>query len=262
MIRSTLALALSVLTSLVAAETDPEKNPTITASIIPVGANSDAYWEGDGPGMRAIALDPDAAPPATLSFRTKKGLLTIPTTLNRPSPAMPVIGGKLRVFANSEAIEDQDPPLFAEFPISSGSGHFDIFVSRSPKRKTWEKPESLILPSNTTSFPMGSFRLINLCSQGVKAKIGTKVVDVPAGKSRICPPPASSQGKLVAVQAAHADNGEARIFLRSGIRVGSDQRANLVFFPGRDAKTPCKATWYHQSSPSLMTAKQEKSETP
>ena len=258
MIRPALCIALSILIPLKAAETDLEKNPAVTASIIPVGANSDAYWEGDGPGMRAIALDPDAAPPATLSFRTKKGLLTIPTTLNRPSPAMPVMAGRLRVFANSEAIENEDPPLFADFPITAASGHYDIYVTRSPKRKTWEDPESLTLPSDSQSFPMGSFRLINLCNQGVKARIGTQVVNVPAGKARIHPLPSASQGKLVAVQAAHADKGEVKIFLRSGIRISGQERANLIFYPGRDAKNPCKATWYHQPVPSLMTAEEKK----
>lgn len=262
MIRPIAAIALFCGLPLSAQESDPEKNPSVTASIIPVGANSDAYWEGDGPGMRAIALDPDAAPPSTLSFKTKKGLLTIPTTLNRPSPAMPVIGGRLRVFANSEVGENEEPPLFADFPISAASGHFDIFVSRSPARKTWEQPESLVLPSDTTAYPMGSFRLVNLCNQGVKARIGQEIVNVPAGKAKIFAPSASTRGKLVAVQAAHADKGEVKIFLRSGIRVDSDQRANLVFYPGRDSKNPCKATWYHQSSPSLMTASKDKAKTP
>lgn len=109
---------------------------------------------------------------------------------------------------------------------------------------------------------MGSFRLINLCNQGVKARIGQEIVNVPAGKARVWAPPTSTQGKLVAVQAAHAAKGEVKIFLRSGIRVGSDLRANLVFYPGRDSKNPSKETWYHQSSPSLITASNDKPKTP
>ncbi len=249
-----LSLALVVAAAPLAPAQESEKAPPVTASLIPVGANSDAYWEGDGPGMRAIALDPDAAPPASLTVRTRKGLETIPTTLNRPTPALPVREGRLRVFANGEAGPDEDPEVFGEFSISGNTGHYDVFLNRHPKRKGWDDAQAMTLPSSSANFPNGSFRLINLCDVPVMVRLGKKTVSVAARKARLHRPGENADGRMLAIQAAYPEkDGSARVFLRTGIKASSSDRTNVIFYPGRDPKKPCKATWYAQIPPSPLS---------
>lgn len=260
MIRSILATTLGILASVpITAAQDEDKEPALTASLIPVGSGSDAYWEGDGPGMRAVALDPEAAPPKTLSVRTRDGLATIPASLNRPSPALPVREGSLRVFANTEASDDGEPPLFGEYAIAAGSGHFDIFVNRDPEEEGWDDAQSLTLPASTDRFPMGAVRLINLSGQTVKARLGTEMITVPSREVRIHRPGAEADDKLMTVQAAHARRGGdgARVFLRTGIKGDSSGRTNLIFYPGRDPEEPVKATWYRQIPPAPIGPSEE-----
>ncbi len=225
------------------------EKPPFTASLVPVGANSDAYWEGDGPGLKAIALDPDAAPPATLCVRTKKGFETIPGVLNRPSIALPVTGGILRVFANQDGSEDKDPPLFGDFKIPQTPGHYDVFLNRAKESKGWDKVQSLVLPSNKTDFQPDSFRLVNLCDQPIKAKIGSTTLNIGPRSVKIVPTPVKGAMTLISVQAVHANGDALRFIIRTGIRLEAGQRANLVFYPGRDPEKPCLATWFHQAEP-------------
>lgn len=240
---------LAVFTASPLAAQEKSAKPPFTASLVPIGANSDAYWEGGGPGMRAIALDPDAAPPATLCVRTKKGFGTIPGVLNRPSIALPVSGGILRVFANPDGSEDKDPPLFGDFKIPQTPGHYDVFLTRAKETKGWDKPDSLVLPSNQTDFPPDSFRLVNLCDQPIKAKIASTSVTLGPRSVKIVPTPVKGAMTLISVQAVHANGDELRFIIRTGIRLEMGQRANLVFYPGRDPQKPCLATWFHQAEP-------------
>lgn len=244
---------LTLLPLAVAAQSpsEEEKAPALTASLIPVGANSDAYWVGDGPGIRAIPLDPEAAPPATLAVREREGLKTIPTILNRPSPALRVRAGTLRIYEGQEAGSDGEPPLFAEFRLPPTPGHYDIFLNRAADRKGWQDAESLILPASPTAFPDGTFRLVNLSAAPVKWRIGGEITDLAPRSARIVPLRTGSAGKLVPVQAAHADGDAYKIILQTGIRLAADQRANLIVYPGRNPKKPCEVTWYYQSEPSL-----------
>lgn len=241
-----------ILSAFIASPLTAQKKPDepqFTASLVPVGANSDAYWEGDGPGIKAIALDPDAAPPATLCVRNKKGFETIPGVLNRPSIALPAPGGILRVFANDQGSDEEDPPLFGEFKIPQTPGHYDIFLNRAKQSKGWEKAESLVLPSNKTIFPPGSFRLVNLCDQQIRVKIAAKTLTIEPRSVRIVATPVRGAMTLIPVQAVHAKGDDLRYIIRTGIRLEDGQRANLVFYPGRDAKKPCLATWFHQAEP-------------
>jgi hypothetical protein len=258
MSRLFLALPFVLLSALHGQQSD--KDPPLTASLIPVGGNSDAYWEGDGPGMRAIALDPGAAPPASLTVRTRKGFKTIPTTLNRPTPALPVRKGKLRVFADGEAAPEEEPELFAEFVVPGTSGHFDIFLNRDPKRKDWEGAQVMTLPSSINSFPQGSFRLINLCEVPVMVRVGRETVGVPARKVKFHRPGAGTDGRMLALQALYrTEEGTAELFLRTGIKASGSERTNVIFYPGRDPKKPCRATWFNQVSPTPLEEDEEAS---
>jgi hypothetical protein len=246
-----LASAPALIPATVTAEPAPPgektRKPAVTASLIPVGANSDAYWVGDGPGIRAIALDPGAAPPATLTIRQRDGLQTIPTILNRPSPALTAPAGRLRVYRGQQTGEDGEPPLFADFKLPETPGHYDIFLNRAKDRKDWEDAESLILPASSAAFPLGSFRLVNLSAKPVQFKIGKQLVKLAPRRARTVR--AASSGRLIPIRAAHADGESFRIILQTGIRLTSDQRANLVIYPGRQAKKPCEVIWYYQSVP-------------
>lgn len=228
---------------------DAESPPAITASLVPVGTNSDAYWVGEGPGIRAIPLDPGAAPPATLSIRDRKGFKTIPTILNRPSPALEVRGGSLRVFAGPSAGPDGDPPLFAEFKLPETPGHYDIFLNRAADRDDWEKAESMILPASATGFPAGSLRLINLSPLTVSWKIGDEVLNLGPRRTKVVSPASGPGGRLVPVMAAHAEGDGHRIIVRTGVRIAPGDRANLITYPGRSPKKPCEVTWYYQIGP-------------
>ncbi len=245
-------LAVCILSAFTAAPLTAQekpKKPQVTASLVPIGANSDAYWEGDGPGIKAIALDPEAAPPATLCVRNKKGFETIPGILNRPSIALPATGGILRVFANDQGSDEKDPPLFGEFKIPQTPGHYDIFLNRAKESKGWDKAESLVLPSDKTSFPPDSFRLVNLCDQRIRAKIAANTLTIEPRTVRIVATPVKGTMTLISVQAVHANGDDLRFIIRTGIRLEDEQRANLVFYPGRDAEKPCLATWFHQAEP-------------
>lgn len=231
------------------AQQQQSEKAQVTASLVPVGANSDAYWVGDGPGIRAVALDPDAAPPNTLSVRSKKGFKVIPGLLNHPSIALPVASGTLRVFANNQGSEDKDPPIFGEFKIPATVGHYDIFLNRSKDQKGWDKPESMVLASSETVFQPNSFRLVNLCDQPIKVKIASITGSLAPRSSKIVPMEAITSAKLIPVQAVHANDDDLRFILRTGIRLEPGQRANVVFYPGRDPKKPCLATWFHQTDP-------------
>ncbi|MCH7227368.1 hypothetical protein [Haloferula sp. A504] len=203
--------------------------------------------------MRAIALDPEAAPPSTLTIRTRKGFQTIPTILNRPSPVLPVRAGKLRVFANGEAGPDEEPELFGEFAIPGTSGHYDIFLNRDPKRKDWEKAQAIILPASSTAFPEGSFRLVNLCGIPVMVRVGKETLQLAARKARLHRAGPGTDGRMLTLQALYqAGDGSARLFLRTGIKASSRDRTNIIFYPGRDPKKPCKATWFTQIPPSPL----------
>jgi hypothetical protein len=224
--------------------------PAVTASLVPIGANSDAYWTGDGPGMRAVALDPDAAPPATLCVRRRGGgFQTIPGILNRPSIALPVTAGLLRVFASQQVVEKEDPPLFGSFNIPATAGHYDIFLNRSDKQKGWENAESMVLSANPADYPPGALRAINLSALAVKLKINSEVLDLAPRSTKIIPSGIGETAKLVPVLALRTSDQETQWIIRTGIRMSADLRANLVIFPGREAKKPCKATWYYQSEP-------------
>jgi len=221
----------------------------ITASLVPVGSSSDAYWTGDGPGVKAVAIDPDAAPPAVWTVRSRSGFVDVPSTLNRPTAALPVAGGMLRVFAGKQAGKDGEPPLFGAFPIPAEPGHYEVFLNRSPERKTWEEPERMILASSQAAFPNGSFRIVNLHAGTVLVKIGGTQVDVPARRSVIHTPQAAAAGRMIQVQAARPVGKQVEWILRTGVRVEVAQRVNLVFYPSRNPKSPCTATWYYQYDP-------------
>lgn len=239
-------------------ETGKTAPPPVTASLVPVGANSDSYWVGDGPGMRAVPLDPGAAPPATLSIRHRKGFVVIPAILNRPSMALPVSAGTLRVFATPDVAPDEEtPPVFGDFKIPTTPGHYDVFLNRSQSRKDWSKPEHLVLGSSPAAFPPDTFRIINLCALPIRAVLGATTIDLPPRQARMTPVPAGTSGKLVPVQAAHPTSEGPRIFLRTGIKLMPRQRANLIFYPGRDSKKPCQATWFYQSDPGPMAGTPE-----
>lgn len=244
-----LASLFAFLAGAAAADPAIEKpgKPDVTASLIPVGANSDAYWVGDGPGIRAIALDPGAAPPATLAIRDRKGFLTIPTILNRPSPALPVRAGSLRVFASQQPGDAGDPPLFANFKLPETPGHYDIFLNRAENQKGWDEADSLILPASTSAFSPGSFRLVNLSAMPVRWKIGNQIVDLAPRRARMVRP--GRTGRLIPFQAAHRADDGFQIILQTGIRLASDQRANVIAYPGRNPKKPCEITWYYQFEP-------------
>lgn len=235
-----------VILALCAVAQTSQANKGITASLVPIGANSDAYWEGNGPGIRAIAIDPDAAPPATLCVRQDKGFLDIPGILNRPSIAIPVIGEKMRVFANKNGSTGEDPPLFGEFSIPQTPGHYDIFLNRSKKNKGWEKPEFLVQPSSTTVFQPESFRVINLCDQLIQVKIGNAIRSIDPRAVKIIRIALNNKVMLIAVQAAAGNDEQQQMILRTGIRMEPGQRANVVFYPGRDKAKPYLATWFHQ----------------
>ena len=260
MLRFSIAILLATAIPLVGQQSSTSKG--VTVSLIPVGSNSDAYWEGDGPGMRAIAIDPDAAPPRTLTVRTREGLKTIPTTLNRPTPALPVREGRLRVFANGDVDpEKEEPPLFGEYTISGATGHYDVFLNRDPKRKNWEDAQAVTLSSSPSVFPLGSIRLINLCNENIIVRVGNENIKLAARKVKVHQPAESSSRKgLTAVQAAHADaNGNPKIFLRTGVPSSPDERTNVIFYPGREGKSPCKATWFQQIPPVPLVEKKEES---
>ena len=231
------------------AQTGEKKMPETTVSLIPVGSNSDAYWTGDGPSIRAIALDPGAAPPSTLCVRSKKGTITIPTILNRPSMAIPVKNNKLQVFANATPDPEGELPLFGEFAIPS-TGHYDLFLNRDDKRKDWEKSQSMVLPTDLSKFPNGSFRVVNLCPEPIQIKIGTAVLTVGPRRALIHQPKEAA-GKLLILQAVRKDGDSLQWILRTGMKVAADQRGNVVFYSGRSTKEPIKATTYYQSDPEL-----------
>ena len=259
-LRQTVTLLLVSAASPLTAQSVAEK-PQFTASLVPIGANSDAYWTGDGPGIKAVALDPDAAPPATLCVRDKKGFKVIPGTLNRPSIALPAASGVLRVFADQNGSEDQDPPLFGNFKIPTTPGHYDIFLNRAKERKGWDKPEFMVLPSSKTAFQPDSFRLVNLCDQPIKAKVAAATVTLRPRSVKIVPAPNKGTMTLISVQAVHANGDELRFIIRTGIRLEPGQRANLVFYPGRDPKKPCLATWFHQAEPETEPMKKTETKT-
>jgi hypothetical protein len=246
-------LLLAILSIPAAPAQQSAEKSSVTASLVPVGTNSDAYWEGDGPGMRAIALDPGAAPPSTLTVRTRKGFETIPTILNRPSPALPVSKGSLRVFADGKAGPEGEPKLFAEVAIPGEAGHYDVFLNRHPKSKDWDGAQLMTLPSSTSSFPEGSFRLINLCEFPVMVRLGKQTIRVSARKAQLHRPDPETAGRIITLQALHqSEGGGAELFLRTGIRADGRDRTNLIFYPGRDPKKPCKATWFIQIPPSPL----------
>lgn len=253
------ALSLALLLALTPggrAQEVKDAPPPPTASLVPVGSNSDAYWVGDGPNMRAIALDPGAAPPATLTVRTRTGLVTIPTILNRPSIALAASGDKLKVFANAEPGQNGDPPVFGEYQLSNIPGHHDIFLNRSPKNKDWQEAESLVLRAGKDVFPDGSFRVINLCHEPIAVRIGADQLTVEPRRARI-QRPASLPNRPIPLQAARKDGNNVQWILRSGMSLDATQRANLVFYPGRESKTPCQATTYYQFDPAPLEPKEK-----
>lgn len=245
---STFALALFAVMTGVGAE---EENGA-TASLVPVGANSDAYWSGDGPGLRAVALDPGAAPPATLTVRDREGFKTVPTILNRPSPALPVRAGRLRIFSGPPSTVNGEPPVFADFKLPrDATDHYDIFLTRAGGRPDWTDAESLILASSEMSFPQGAFRLVNLTAMPVKWKVGAELINLDPRRARVVPRATDPFNSPVPVQAGHGGGDGFRVILRTGIHLAEGQRVNLIVYPGRDPRKPCEVIWYFQFPPTL-----------
>lgn len=257
--RLVIALGAGLIGALLAVPSaaQDEKKPRATASLIPVGSNSDAYWVGEGPGIRAVAIDPGAAPPQSLAVETRDGLVTIPTILNRPSPGLPVVGETLTVYASTTAAEDEKPPLFADFKIPSGSGHHDVFLARAADKATWEDPTAMVLRSNPTSFPAGSIRLVNLDSRPVRVQIGNASFDVAPTRATLATSDKLPAGKLLPIRAANPGKDGPLWIMRTGIRHDTSGRTNVIFYPSRKKDEAAKVVWYAQFDPESLTQEED-----
>lgn len=246
----TIGISLATV-ALICAE---EKPAVVTASLIPVGASSDARWLGEEASIRAVALDPGAAPPRNLLVRSNKGYVPVPTILNRPTPALPVREGLLRVAVGGEIDEEGNPPTFGVYEISGESDHYDIFLTRRSDRKDWTDAMSLVLPSSNRRFPENSIRVVNLCSVVVLLRLDESKVAIHPRRAAVHRVLGESDGRTIHVEAAHPEGEEWNIFLRTILKLPQGGRINLIVYPIRGSEEGCRATWFHQFNPDKLLA--------
>ena len=91
-------------------------------------------------------------------------------------------------------------------------------------------------------------------------RLGRENIVAAARKVKVFRPGTGTEGRMLALQAFYrTEEGKAELFLRTGIKASGRERTNVVFYPGRDPKKPCKATWFHQVPPAPLEDDEEAS---
>lgn len=217
------------------AQIEAELEPTtFDVSIIPVGISSDSRWVGKGVKMRAIAIDPGAAPPRPIFLtQSAKEKVELNFSLNSASERFPLKQPIVQLNKQTSPGTKDSPPTFAPYNqknLGNRPGAYSVVYARAHDQKDWKKPISMTLNDNYDVFPKGSIRFINLSPIPVAVKIGSSS------------PQKLSPGKTIIWKTSEFGSHQLKIgyqdkkkeihyTFNSQVRVTQESRMNLCTFP-------------------------------
>ncbi len=221
------------------AQKKAEEKPAYTISFVTVGARSDAYWIGDGPKMKVYAVDPGAAPPKDVYIAVPKGKGKGKSSkkkhqrlflgLNVPTERLKVRNLQCALTTRYQSGDSYGYKNYTTLVLDGKPvGPYSVFLSRNPKRKTWQSPQRLILSDSLKKFPLGSARITNMSDRIVVIKVGDKIIGrLAPGKFTIIKN-ALKLKNAETVMVIYKDKRKKRMAFRRSLNYPKDQRVDVV----------------------------------
>lgn len=228
----TLAMALAVQAQDNVTSTKPaEEKPAYSVSFVAVGAQSDAFWVGDGDKMEVHAHDPGAAAPRvvyidTPSSKGKRKQLTL--ALNVPTERVKLSSNVCNVTMRYQSGDDVSYKNFTSVQLPKKMDPYTVLMARQPKHRTWKSPQRMVLSDSKVKFPLGSVRVVNLSDRPVVVQRGKKLLGRLGPKKSVIIKKVLRLKNPETLMLLYEEKGKKRVGFQRQLKYPSDQRANIV----------------------------------